>query len=123
MNGDHPNYNIFEIRQNTEKSPGDMRRVAVSQTLVSSINKQTKVNGKVRKEFFFFRRRKFLKTIFCSRNLIKGTITSFVKILRMVLKMDRGGIQTGAIVLSNRQPLNSTILFLVTISLKSYFKS
>ena len=25
-NGDHPNYYIFEIDQNTEKSPGDLRR-------------------------------------------------------------------------------------------------
>ena len=30
--GDHPNYNIIEIGQNTEKSPGDLRRLAVSQT-------------------------------------------------------------------------------------------
>ena len=28
--GDHPNYNIVEIGQNTEKSPGDFRRLAVS---------------------------------------------------------------------------------------------
>ena len=27
-----PNYNIVEIRQNTEKSPGDLRRLAVPQT-------------------------------------------------------------------------------------------
>ena len=25
-NGDHPNYSIVEIGQNTEKSPGDLRR-------------------------------------------------------------------------------------------------
>ena len=30
--GDHPNYGISEIGQNTEKSPGDMRRLAVTQT-------------------------------------------------------------------------------------------
>ena len=29
--GDHPNYNIPEIGQNTEKSPGDLRRLAVTQ--------------------------------------------------------------------------------------------
>ena len=29
-NGDHPNYSIIEIGQNTEKSPGDLRRVAVT---------------------------------------------------------------------------------------------
>ena len=30
--GDHPNYSIVEIGQNTEKSPGDLRRVAITQT-------------------------------------------------------------------------------------------
>ena len=29
---DHPNYNIIEIGQNTEKSPGDLRRLAVTRT-------------------------------------------------------------------------------------------
>ena len=29
--GDHPNYSIVEIGQNTEKSPGDLRRLAVTQ--------------------------------------------------------------------------------------------
>ena len=28
---DHPNYSIVRIGQNTEKSPGDMRRLAVTQ--------------------------------------------------------------------------------------------
>ena len=32
MSGDHPNYNIIENGQNTEKSPGDFRRLAVTQT-------------------------------------------------------------------------------------------
>ena len=31
-NGDHPNYSIVEIGQNTKKSPGDLRRLAVTQT-------------------------------------------------------------------------------------------
>ena len=31
---DHPDYNIIENRQNTEKSPGDLRRLAVTQTPV-----------------------------------------------------------------------------------------
>ena len=35
-NGDHPNYSIIMIGQNTEKSPGDLRRLAVSQTLVKN---------------------------------------------------------------------------------------
>ena len=30
--GDHPNYCITEIGQNTEKSPGDLRRFSVAQT-------------------------------------------------------------------------------------------
>ena len=33
-NGDHPIYNIVEIGQNTEKSPGDLRRLAITLTPV-----------------------------------------------------------------------------------------
>ncbi len=32
--GDHTNYYIIENGQNTEKSPGDLRRLAVTQTPV-----------------------------------------------------------------------------------------
>ena len=32
--GDHSNYDIIKIDQNTEKSPGDLRRLAVTQNLV-----------------------------------------------------------------------------------------
>ena len=32
--GDHPNYGIIENGQNTEKSPGDLRRLVVTQILV-----------------------------------------------------------------------------------------
>ena len=32
--GDHPNYNIIEIGQNTEKSPGDLGRLAYIHTPV-----------------------------------------------------------------------------------------
>ena len=32
--GDHPNYIIHKIGQNTEKSAGDLRRLAVTQTPV-----------------------------------------------------------------------------------------
>ena len=32
--GDHPNYCIIEIGQNTEKNPGDLKRLAVIQTPV-----------------------------------------------------------------------------------------
>ena len=43
MSGDHPNYCIIENGQNTKKSPGDLRRLAVSQTLVK--NHQLKLRG------------------------------------------------------------------------------
>ena len=33
---DHPNYYIFENDQNTEKSPGDLRILAVTQTSVEN---------------------------------------------------------------------------------------
>ena len=32
MCGDHPNYSIVEVSQNVEKSPGDLRRLSVTQT-------------------------------------------------------------------------------------------
>ena len=32
--GDHPNYGIIEISQNSERSPRDLRRLAVTQTSV-----------------------------------------------------------------------------------------
>ena len=34
MSGDHPNYCIIQNGQNTEKSPGDLRRLAVTLTPV-----------------------------------------------------------------------------------------
>ncbi len=34
--GDHPNNSIVENGQNTEKSPRDLRRLAVTQTLVKN---------------------------------------------------------------------------------------
>ena len=34
VSGDHPNYNIIESGQKTEKSPGNLRRLAVTQTPV-----------------------------------------------------------------------------------------
>ena len=33
---DYPNYNIIKIVQNTEKSPGDLGRLAVTQTSVKN---------------------------------------------------------------------------------------
>ena len=33
-NGDHPDLSIVQIGQNAEKSPGDLRRLAVTQTPV-----------------------------------------------------------------------------------------
>ena len=35
MSRDHPNYNIIEIGQNIEKSPGDLRRLAVTHSPVT----------------------------------------------------------------------------------------
>ena len=35
-NGDYPNYSIIKISQNTEKSPGNLRRLAVIQTPVKA---------------------------------------------------------------------------------------
>ena len=32
--GDHPKYSIVDIGQNTEKSPGDLKKFVVTQTLV-----------------------------------------------------------------------------------------
>ena len=34
--GDHPNDSIIENGQNTKKSPGDLRRLAVTQTPVKN---------------------------------------------------------------------------------------
>ena len=34
--GDYPNYNIVEIGQNTAKSPGDLGRLALTQTPVKN---------------------------------------------------------------------------------------
>ena len=48
MSGDHPNYSITENCQNTEKSPGDLRRLAVSQTPVK--DHQKTLLGKILKE-------------------------------------------------------------------------
>ena len=38
MSGDHPNYSIVEIGQNTEKGPEDLKRVAVTQTPVRKLS-------------------------------------------------------------------------------------
>ena len=45
---DHPNYNIIENSKNTEKSPGDLRRFAVTQTPVK--DHQLKVMWKTLEE-------------------------------------------------------------------------
>ena len=36
LSGDHPSYSIIENDQNTEKSPGILRRLAVTQTPVKN---------------------------------------------------------------------------------------
>ena len=47
-NGDHPNYSIAEIGQNTKKTPGDLRRLADTQTPVK--DHQVALMGKILKE-------------------------------------------------------------------------
>ena len=39
MGGDCQNNSIIEIGQNTDKSPGDLRRLAVAQTPVKTLKK------------------------------------------------------------------------------------
>ena len=54
--GDHPDYNIFKIDQNTEKSPGDLMRLVAPQssvknhhlTLVWKISPRSKIIIKVK---------------------------------------------------------------------------
>ena len=36
MSRDYPNYSIIEMSQNTEKSPGDLRRLAITKTTVKN---------------------------------------------------------------------------------------
>ena len=36
MSGDHSDYSVIKIDQNTQKSPGDLRRLAVTQTPVKA---------------------------------------------------------------------------------------
>ena len=47
MSHDHPNYSIIKISQNTEKSPGDLRRLGVTPTQVR--NHQQMLVGKTLK--------------------------------------------------------------------------
>ena len=46
MRGDHPNSCLFGIGQNNEKSPGDLRRLAVTQTPVRNHSADA---GRIRK--------------------------------------------------------------------------
>ena len=46
-NGDHPNYTIVKIGQRTEKNPGDLRRLAVTQN--SSVRPSADAGGKTLK--------------------------------------------------------------------------
>ena len=43
MSGDHSNYSIIEIGQNTEKSPGELRRPAVTQSPVRNYRWREKI--------------------------------------------------------------------------------
>ena len=42
--GDHLNYTIVEISQNTKESPGDLRRLAVTQTPVENNQLTSRMN-------------------------------------------------------------------------------
>ena len=48
MSRDNPNYSVVEVGQNTEKSPGDLRRLTVTQTPVK--DHQLTLVRKTRKE-------------------------------------------------------------------------
>ena len=48
--GDHPNYNITKNGQNIEKSPGDLRRLTVTPTLVEPSAKTDVKNSKKSKQ-------------------------------------------------------------------------
>ena len=69
--GDHPNYCITEIGQNTKKSPGDLRRLAVTQTPM-----------KDHQVTLMWKTRNLLETKLSSRNLIKGINTWAVPLVR-----------------------------------------
>ena len=43
--GDHPNYSLIKIGQNTKKSPGDLRRITVTQTPVKISSAKTAVKN------------------------------------------------------------------------------
>ena len=49
MSGNHPNYSIIKIDQNTENSPGDVGRLAVSQ--ISVEDHRLTMLEKILKEF------------------------------------------------------------------------
>ena len=54
--GNHPNDNIIKINQNTEKSPGDLPRLAVIQTPV--INHQLALEWKTLKSVIIISKKK-----------------------------------------------------------------
>ena len=60
ISGDHPDYNIIKIGQNTEKSPGDLRTLAVTQTPVENHqlmlvrkSKRIMIYQKLERELFY----------------------------------------------------------------------
>ena len=61
---DHPDYSITKIGQNTEKSPGDLRRFAVTQTAVEE--HQLKLGWKTLKK---------VKYIICLGNLMQKILS------------------------------------------------
>ena len=57
-NGNHPNYSIVEIDQNTKKGPGNLRKLVVIQTPMENwkveltAGKQTQAEEKIQKDIF-----------------------------------------------------------------------
>ena len=94
MSGDHPNYNIIENGQNTEKSPGDLGRLAVTQTPVK--NHQLKVMGKTLKKYIIMiciKIKELLIIVILKKNVIKiekgklyGSTTLFANLLIQTLE-------------------------------------
>ena len=58
---DHPNYNIIKIGQNAGKSPGDLRRLAVTQD--SSEKPSANVGAKEIKFYIHFMEKNILKVL------------------------------------------------------------
>ena len=48
--GDHPDYRIIKVGQNTEKRPGDLRRLAITQTPAKNHEQNLEINNNNKKK-------------------------------------------------------------------------